>query len=312
MAVNNTKDLSSYLRRGIDFSRVLGKGSYGSIHEVTLNRVRCIAKRIHDILQPQDHVPVDKEDENVVSIKFHQECELMNTLRHPNIVQCLGTHKLDIGTGRSEDMLVMEYMHMDLAQCLEAYSNICLPMKFSILCDVSHGLLHLHSQDPPIIHRDLTASNILLTPDMRAKIADLGVSKIFDLRRIQALRLTQAPGTFAYMPPEALTEEPEYDTKLDIFSFGAVTLYTGTQEFPTVFEVQITPEVLEKKELQLLRRKRWTNKLGSVHPLYPLVSKCLQDDPSMRPSADELCSDIEKLCNDYPWDFKDIMKVIGT
>ena len=307
MARNNTRDLSSYLRRGIDISRVLGTGSYGTIHEVTLNRVRCIAKRIHDILQPQDHF--DEGDENIVSIRFRQECKLINTLRHPNIVQCLGTHKLDIGNGRLEEMLVMEYMHMDLGQCLQTYPNICDPMKFSILCDVSHGLLHLHSQDPPIIHRDLTASNILLTTDMRAKIADLGVSKIFDLQDIQSLALTQAPGTFAYMPPEALAEEPVYDTKLDIFSFGAVTLYTGTQEFPTVYEVQITPEVLEKKELQLHKRKRWTDKLGSVHPLYPLVSKCLQDDPSMRPSADELCSDIEKLCNENPWNFKDIMEV---
>ena len=306
MARNHAGNLGYFLPRGTNIGgcKEKGRGSYGSVHMVTINRVKCIAKRIHEILlQPECDCP--SETMNVVSKKFRQECELMNSLRHPNIVQCLGIHTISTGDNLPEEMLVMEYMHMDLDHCLKTYPNIALPIKTSILRDVAHGLLHLHSQDPPIVHRDLTASNILLTPDMRAKIADLGVSKIFDLRQIQAL--TMAPGTYAYMPPEALTEEPDYDTKLDIFSFGVVVLYAGIQVFPTVFEVKIL-----SYPLQLLKRKRWMDTLGNTHPLYPLVTKCLQDDPRVRPSILDICSEVENLCDNHPWDFKDILKACNV
>ncbi|KAL5475208.1 hypothetical protein EMCRGX_G027281 [Ephydatia muelleri] len=166
----------------------------------------------------------------------------------------------------------------------------------------------MRKDEPPIIHRDLTASNILLTPDMRAKIADLGVSRMFELKEVLPA-LTLAPGTLAYMPPEALTERPNYDLKLDIFSFGVVALYTGNQKLPIAFEVTDIPkDVCERKELQLLKRRRWMEELGSAHPLYQLITKCLKDNPDSRPVTSDLCSDVEKLCHEYPWEFENILK----
>ena len=311
MAENKTYDLSSFISSNFLRScHEIGRGAYGTVHEVTVNGVRCIAKVIHEILKPQGRSRYEEHAENIVSVKFTRECELLNSLRHPNIVQCFGIHEVSFGNNRSEDVLLMEYMHMDLDHCLSKYPNIVLPIKFSVLCDVSHGLLHLHIQKPPIIHRDLTASNILLTPDMRAKIADLGMCRTLELK--DALRLTQAPGALAYMPPEALTEEPNYDLKLDIFSFGVVALFVGNQDLPIPFEVKqsaILPEALEKNEIQLLKRKRWMNQLGTAHPLYQLITKCLQDTPDLRPVTSDLCSDMEKLCDQYPWMFENILKV---
>ncbi len=57
-----------------------------------------------------------------------------------------------------------------------------LSMKLSILRDVAQGLAHLHARAPPVIHRDLTAKNILLTMAMMGKIADLGVARILNLQ----------------------------------------------------------------------------------------------------------------------------------
>lgn len=85
------------------------------------------------------------------------------------------------------------------------------------------GLYYLHTQSPPIVHRDLSANNVLLTYNMGAKISDLEVARILNLTPLQASRLTQTLGTPAYMPPEVMVASPKYDTSIEEFSFGIMT-----------------------------------------------------------------------------------------
>ena len=78
-------------------------------------------------------------------------------------------------------MLVMEYVPI----CLGQYVKGKIPpddIKTSILLGIAQGLQYLHSLDPPMIHRDLTTNNVLLTDNLCAKIADLGTSKLLRLR----------------------------------------------------------------------------------------------------------------------------------
>ena len=292
---------------GLDQRLEIGRGSYGAVYEVKLNGLPCIAKGLHDILLGlgSGNYQVDETDIQAIQQMFLNECVLLSKLKHPNIVQFLGVHST-----KDKEYLVMEYMHMDLAQCLETYRDIPASIKISILHDVSYGLLHLHSQDPPILHRDLTATNILLTQDMRAKIADLGVSKIFDIQHLHsASEQTMAPGMKAYMPPEALIPHPKYDLKLDIFSFGILSLYAAIQEFPTEHEYQITAAVAEKQEVQIYRRKHWIEKMGVDHPLHALVIKCLQDRPELRPTTKELCGMIESILPQHKKEWKNVLEV---
>ena len=143
---------------GLDQRLEKGRGSYGAVYEVKLNGLPCIAKGLHEILLGLGrNYKVDETDIQAIRQKFLNECVLLSKLKHPNIVQFLGVHST-----KDNEYLVMEYMHMDLAQCLKTYRDIPASIKISILHDVSYGLLHLHSQDPPILHRDLTATNISL------------------------------------------------------------------------------------------------------------------------------------------------------
>ena len=237
---------------------------------------------------------------------------MLSKLNHPNIVHFLGVH-----CGKEGDLcLIMEKLNTDLAQCLEDRPGIPLSFKLSILLDVSCGLLYLHMHSPPIVHRDLTATNVLLTNDMRAKIADLGVSKLMDIptEQRQAQCHTIAPGNIYYMPPESLAETAEYDTKLDVFSFGHLTLYTATQQFPQVHEVKITREVLPVEgpiNLHVLKRRKSLTQMGSDHCLYQLTVRCLQDEPEDRPTASEVNTIIKALSTRYPKSGQDIMKVCG-
>ena len=82
----------------------------------------------------------------------------------------------------------------------------------------------------PIVHRDLSSNNVLLTSQFVAKISDLGVAKVIqaDSKKTK----TCAPGTVDFMPPEALLETPEYGPPLDVFSYGGVILHVVNQEWP--------------------------------------------------------------------------------
>ena len=151
---------------GLDEGKERGRGCYGAVYEVRLHGLPCIAKRLHDILVGRGREErVSIEQRRAVIGRFCEECVLLSGLRHPNVVQFMGVH---YGRDEADISLIMEYMHMDLDQCMKTYPDIPLPYKTSILRDVAYGLAYLHSI--PIMHRDLNAGNVLLTS---------GVARIF-------------------------------------------------------------------------------------------------------------------------------------
>jgi len=279
-----------------------GWGAYGAVYKVMVDGMPCIAKRLHDILVNPE---VPQRQKDFIQQKFHDECVLLSKLRHPNIVHFVGVH---YGSNEDGMSLIMECLDSDLARYLESQPNIPIEVKLSILLDVSYGLLYLHTHPLKIIHRDLTAANILLTRDKRAKLADLGVSKLLDPQTQAAMIQTKAPGTLYYMPPEALKENPKYDEKLDIFSFGHLALYVINQVFPEVFEVTITPAVLHEETLQILKRQKAINKMGRDHCLHNVVTKCLQDNPQKRPTTLKLNEMLNHLCIKHPREHQDKVK----
>lgn len=151
----------------------------------------------------------------------------MANLRHPNITQFLGLSY--IGSDQPP-LLVMEKLEMSVADLVDNVPSLPLSNKMSILYDTCNGLVYLHGMKNPIVHRDLTARNILLTSSLSAKISDLGNSLIIDRSPANlADRASRCPGTLVYMPPEALTGKRGYGPSLDVFSFGHLSLYVILQ-----------------------------------------------------------------------------------
>lgn len=150
----------------------------------------------------------------------------MACLRHPNITQFLG---LCFIPNTQTPLLVMEKLEMSLGDLLECVPNLPLSLKVSFLEGVGCGLVYLHTMQPPVVHRDLTANNVLLTSSLVAKITDMGNSRIVARSGQLARTLTQVPGTLVYMAPEAMSDTHRYGTSLDVFSFGHLALYTMTQ-----------------------------------------------------------------------------------
>ena len=118
----------------------------------------------------------------------------------------------------------MERLNSNLANFIEKNPDTSTSDRIHILHDVSKGLHYLHSLTPPLIHCNLCPSSILLTEDgLTAKIGSFSVAKYVDP---SISTLSDTPGSLLYMPSECQAEHLDYNTKLDIFSFGVLILYT--------------------------------------------------------------------------------------
>ena len=193
-------------------------------------------------------------------------------------------------------IMVMEKMQHSLRGLVEKYDNIPLNVKLSILYGVCLGLRYLHSRNPPIVHRDLTPNNILLSSYLEAKITDLGVARFTETTDTKTM--TKAPGTTDFMPPECLANRPVYGLPLDIFSFGGVILYTITQLWPQPSSwVSIDHDTGRKVYLsEIQRRQHLLDKMTEdIVDLKSLVISCLDDDPKSRPLVAQVSMTVKRL-----------------
>ena len=255
-------------------------GSYGFVYKVKVGDVVRVAKKPHSSLIQR----VSVQERSFVIANFRKECLLLSKLRHPNVVKFIGVH---YGWEGKDDLaLIMERLASDLMGFLSDNPDVGLSTKISILQDVSYGLVYLHEHNPPIVHRDLTTRNVLLTNEHRAKIADVGVSKMMSLQEMYATSHTQIPGQICYMPPEARIENSSCTPKLDIFSFGHLSLHTVLGDYPNVYDIPRSRQLNGVVEQQ--KRQRSLDKVGSRHCLYPIIIGCLMDDPENRPTTQQL------------------------
>ena len=160
--------------------------------------------------------------------------------------------------------------------------------QISICLLIVTGLQYLHQHDPQILHRDLTAKNVLMDKDgTTAKISDFGQAK-YRPTSVEYLTSRQ-PGTVLYVPPEALVESPYFTDKGDIFSFGVLMLQVTTQQLPSC------GFVMREGQPEVERRRADLAKIPTNHPLRPLILQCLQDNPAKRPSCTEVWKKLGNL-----------------
>ena len=273
-------DVKHLIITGVKFTgRPLGSGAYGKVFAVEYNGDTCAAKEIHSILLEK----TSQDEQRLVKQRFLKECLLHSKLHHPNIVKMLGVYY------RNDQavlpILVMELVKYKLTQLLD-YHNIPMYVKLSIIQDVSKAIGHLHTLNPPIMHCDLSSNSILLTTSLVAKVCDFGVSKpVLPL----ASKMTVAPGTTHFMPPEALMEDPHYGLPLDVFSFGCVVCHVITQQWPQPSDKQhYDYNVGRTVTLSEIQRRRQHIDQISEGLLRQLVRSCLDEDPKIRPPISQV------------------------
>ena len=267
----------------------LGVGSYGKVCKAKCGQLPCAAKLLHDTMFGTNDPGISKFVE-----RFEQECRFLKMIKHPNIVQFLGT----VRDPRSQRLaLLMELMDESLTRFLER-STGPLPYhtQLNICHDVALALAYLHSND--IIHRDLSSNNVLLIGEgSLAKVTDFGMSKLIGMNP-RMTPLTLCPGTQACMPPEALITPSRYSNKLDCFSYGVLVIQIVTRQFPNPTDAQTAIEDARFPTGRVVvfvpereRRKKHIDLVEPNHPLLPLHSTVsrteTQRDPQPMSSVED-------------------------
>ena len=262
----------------VNFEKEIGRGSYAVVYEAEWKCLSCVVKVFHDSIVP---------NQSAINWKHHErEIQILKDVRHPNIIQLLGFVLDPVSNVLS---IVMERMDSTLTSVLSHHSPLPFDLQVGILHDVAVGLNFLHSHTKPIIHRDLSSNNILLTTHLVAKISDLGLAKHLKSTEIET-GSNAAFGTQEYMPPEVLgTRPPQISPKTDIFSFGVVLLQVATGKYPEVMGTI-------NADTEIDRRKHHISLLENDNPLHPLSLQCLQNSSCERPSAKVLCDSLSQLC----------------
>ena len=285
--------LKPFCRKAKQTGVVLGSGRYGTVIELTSAGETVAGK----VFKPTSAAQLQAVDSKVCG-----EIITIQQLSHPNIVQCKGVSLL---VNYSLPVLLMERLMTNLHAYLLHQDNSNLPVerKVSFLLDTARGLDYLHSRKPAIIHRDLTATNVLLTSQLTAKIADFGNSRIMDLDpNATPLTLTAIAGTLDYMPPEAQGGGVTYDPSLDAFSFGHLSLFTLIQSpvqplLPPNYTDSTTGKLTARTEVK--RRKEFVESaeqlLSESHSLLNLIKQCLHNQPALRPRTRELVTELSEM-----------------
>lgn len=199
----------------------IGQGGAGNIYladDTLLQGRRCALKEVElDRNLPEKILNEARE-------QFSREASILARLDHPNLPKVSDYFSIE-----NHDYLVMDYVPgKDLRTLMlqARQESRFLPEEdvlfwASQICD---ALTYLHSQDPPLVHRDIKPGNLKLTPEGLIKLVDFGLVKVLAPDEV-TITVIQGQGTAIYTPLEQYGGNDSHtDIRSDVFSFGA-TLY---------------------------------------------------------------------------------------
>jgi len=215
------------------------------------------------------------------------EAKILRSMDHSHIINlygiCTNRAKNTKNISEREDFycLVMEFGSKGSLHNLIHESNEILDEKkiISILKQIAHGLIYLHSSSPPILHGDLKPTNIVFDNENNVKLMDFGFSTIKKETR-EYNNETTSKGQLRWMAPELLTEKSTL--KSDIYSFGILIWQLFTRKLPY-------PEA--KNEVQVFNSMKDPKSIKFEFPsntpqlLKQLGERCLCYNPELRPTA---------------------------
>ncbi|XP_058763067.1 L-type lectin-domain containing receptor kinase S.1-like [Vicia villosa] len=264
------------------FQKVIGYGGFGSVYQGTLmNKTLVAVKRV-------------KHDSKQGLKEFMAEISSMGRLQHKNLVQMRGWCRKG-----NELMLVYDYMpNGSLNKWIfdKPLQILGWDQRRRILVDVAEGLNYLHhGWDQVVIHRDVKSGNILLDADMRGRLGDFGLAKLY--QHGQVPNTTRVVGTLGYLAPEAATAAAPTSAS-DVYSFGVVLLEVACGRRPLETNVEVEEIVLVDWVRELYAgggvveaadsRIKGEYDVEDMEMVLKLGLACCHPDPNRRPTMKEV------------------------
>ena len=253
---------------------LLGRGRYGEVYKISYRNKLYAGKIIYKKLLPgypyssTEHInEFIGNIENVSAMLFTTQ-EYLNIEQFYSIIQ---------QTPHDPPMLLTELLPDNLnSYTVRMSDKLSINEQLQSCHDMAKGLQFLHNAD--LMHSNLHGTNILISEDGQAKVAD------YVCPLITSLNEKSISQHKVYVSPESI-KDPQYNSKKsDIYSLGVLCLQVCTQNPP-----------MPNENVELLEIQRWKTQLEQIpkHPLLPLILRCLNFVVA-RPDIDYVCSKIMK------------------
>ncbi|KAJ3680855.1 hypothetical protein LUZ60_015344 [Juncus effusus] len=281
-------DLLEIEKATINFERKIGSGGFGMVYYGKLDDGTEIAVKVHN------------NESNQGIREFLNEVTLLSRIYHKNLVKFIGYSQEE-----GINILVYEFMHHGALQDhlhgpTEQKINSWIT-RMEIAEDAAKGIEYLHKGcSPPIVHRDLKSSNILLDKEMRAKVSDFGLSKLMeDTSHISSM----VKGTVGYLDPASYLTR-NFTEKSDIYSFGIILLELISGHPPISNEIfgcdfpYIVPWArahIESGNIDaIIDPSLEEYDIQSIWKIAEIAIMCVQEKGVERPNISEVLKDIQE------------------
>eukprot|EP01062_Namystynia_karyoxenos_P040790 TRINITY_DN2969_c0_g1_i1.p1 TRINITY_DN2969_c0_g1~~TRINITY_DN2969_c0_g1_i1.p1 ORF type:complete len:1602 (+),score=346.41 TRINITY_DN2969_c0_g1_i1:715-4806(+) len=268
-------------RRG----RVIGRGGFGTVHvaqNTATGELLAVKTMVFNPADPQIWKKVQQ---------LQAEIQLMRRLEHTSIVAYIGSEREG-----NQMHILMEYVSGgSVADNLKQFGAFSDDVAATYTYSVLSGLCYLHSQEPPVMHRDIKGANVLISRGGSAKLADFGSAAMLDVSApLGGGSGLPLQGTAQWMAPEVITSQT-VATPSDIWSLGCTVMEMLTGKAPWA-HVHATPlQVLnfvgdEEEDIESVLLPKDCKAQDAVRDF---IAACLKRAPDERPSAFE--------CAEHHW-----------
>ncbi|XP_052206973.1 MDIS1-interacting receptor like kinase 2-like [Diospyros lotus] len=271
----------------------IGQGGYGTIYKAELQSgLIVVVKKVHS-----------SENDNFAYLKsFENEIRALTEVRHRNIIKFHG-----FCSNPRHSFLVYEFLEGGSLEKVLGNEEEALKFEWSkrvnVIKGVASGLCYMHNEcSPPLIHRDISTKNILLDLEYVAHISDFGTARVL---KLHSSNWTSFAGTFGYTAPE-LAYTVEVNDKLDVYSFGVLTLEVLMGKHPSEFisslyfasstssSPVIVDDILLKDILDNRIPPPENSMIEEVVSIARLAFACLNTNPQCRPSMHQVTFELSK------------------
>ncbi|KAJ4723428.1 putative Receptor protein kinase [Melia azedarach] len=277
---------------GFKEESLVGKGSFSCVYKGVLKDGTVVAVK----------KAITSSDRQKNSKEFHTELDLLSRLNHAHLLNLLGYCEEG-----GERLLVYEFMaHGSLHQHLHGKNKALKEQldwvrRVTIAVQAARGIEYLHGYAcPPVIHRDIKSSNILIDEEHNARVADFGLSLLGPADSGSPLAELPA-GTLGYLDPEYYRLH-YLTTKSDVYSFGVLLLeiLSGRKAIDMQYEegniVEWAVPLIKTGDLtQILDTVlKLPSELDALKRIANVACKCVRMRGKDRPSMDKVTTALER------------------